>query len=926
MDLVTFRDKVREYCRLVGRLQKTLAQELGLNYSVLSNKLNGTSQARLTQPEVKQIIKVLAEWEAITRQDQAVELLELMDLKYSSFQPQEWAAPPLNKLEAVAKSEKVASSLSFNSNSSGRPGRLPVFPTRLVGREKEVSQVRALLLKSGVALVTLLGPGGMGKTRLAAQVATELEGYFPDGVFYVQLSPIVDPALVASTIARTLNLKEGDRRPLSEHLKDYLRDKALLLVLDNFEQISSTAGLLGALLEEAAHLKILVTSRVVLHLNGEHVFEVPPLSLPDLNLLATEQAELPFMLAQSYAVDLFVQRARAVQPNFTLSAENAEAVAQLCIRLNGLPLAIELATSHLKAFSPQALLQRLLKGDSQSSPMLRLLTGGAQNLPARQQTLRQTLNWSYDLLEESERILFHRLAVFSGGCTLEAAEAVAGELAVRSAPSLEEAAAGALHQNPSFEVLPVLESLISKSMLRSEEGADHEYRFTMLYMLREYALERLSGSGEEEIIRQRHALYYLELAETAEPELRGSHQIHWLARLERENNNLRAALDWFLKKAVTNEIEMARYGARLGVALYRFWWLRGYLSEGCSRLEALLVYKAWISESLQARLLHGAGQLNWDMGRAEAAIAAYRESLSLFRKLNDSVGQAGVMDGLGYALSRQGEYEPALEFHRESLNLWQNLGDQRGVAVSLYNQGLIEQQRGNFAGARRLLEEGLRRFLELKDNWGIEVCLFYLVNLVEQIPDYESARTLYEENLALCRKLGDNKGTALALRVLARLAGNRGDHARATELHLESLNLFRKLGDQGGVAHSLNSLGWENLFEDQVTIAKNRFEAVLQLYIPRSNQPTDKVPVMLALLGLAILGCEQGEYRTAVYLLGASEALAASLNFPLPSSIALRREQALLATRQFLGENIFEQTWNKGLATGLAATLQVIRI
>jgi len=444
-----------------------------------------------------------------------------------------------------------------------RPNNLPAQAALLVGREKEIEAVRGRLLRPDVRLLTLTGPGGTGKTRLALQVAAEVLDDFEHGVFFVALAPISDPGLVVPTMAQTLGLKETAGQPLIETLKDYLRDRALMLVLDNFEQVLAAASRVAELLAAGPQLKVLVTSRAVLRVYGEHEFPVPPLTLPDPQRLPP-----PERLTQYEAVRLFIERALAVKPDFAVTNDNAPAVAEICRRLDGLPLALELAAARIRLLPPQAMLARLER-------RLPLLTGGARDLPARQQTLRNAIAWGYDLLGPGEQTLFRRLAVFVGGCTLEAAEAVGG---------------GAV------EVLDGIESLVGKSLLRQEEGVGGEPWFAMLETIREFALERLEESGEAEAIRRQHAAHYLELAEQAESALKGSQQMAWLEQLEREHDNLRAAL----RRSV--ERGEAEYGLRLGGALGRFWWMHGYLIEGRAWLTALLALPG-ASSSTAARAL-----------------------------------------------------------------------------------------------------------------------------------------------------------------------------------------------------------------------------------------------------------------------------------------------------------------------------------
>ncbi|HEV3474350.1 MAG TPA: adenylate/guanylate cyclase domain-containing protein, partial [Actinomycetota bacterium] len=420
-----------------------------------------------------------------------------------------------------------------------RPNNLPTRLTRFIGRGPEIMAVEDLL--ENTRLLTLTGPGGTGKTRLSLQVASEMLPRFEDGAFFVDLSPITDPSLVATSIADAVGAKEEPGRSVGDTLQDHLRDKELLLVLDNFEQVTAATDVVQLLLNCAPRLKLLVTSRIVLHLSGEQEYPVPPLALPD-------PAHLPGLeaLSQFEAVALFIDRARAVKPDFAVTNENAPAVAEICARLDGLPLAIELAAVRVKLLSPQSMLARL-------GQRLPLLTGGARDLPERQRTLRGAIEWSHDLLDDAKRSLFARLAVFQGGCTLEAAEAVCGT---------------------DLDVLDGLASLVDESLLRRSETTDGELRFGMLETIREFAAERLAESGQQEKLRRRHAEWVMAFAEEAEPEIVGENQALWLDRTEREHDNIRAALRW------ANDHGEGEIALRTGASLWRFWQQRGHLREG----------------------------------------------------------------------------------------------------------------------------------------------------------------------------------------------------------------------------------------------------------------------------------------------------------------------------------------------------------
>jgi predicted ATPase len=515
---------------------------------------------------------------------------------------------------------------------------LPAQLTSLIGRKQEVTAVCALLRHPEVRLVTLTGIGGVGKTRLSLQVGIDLLNDFADGVCFVPLAPISDPDLVVPTIAQVLGIKETGERPLLDLLKAYLRDKHLLLLLDNFEQVLPAVPELSNLLADCPQLKVLVTSRAVLHIRGEHEFPVPPLALPDLTHLPGSES-----LLQYAAVTLFLHCAQAVRPDFQVTPASTRTIAEICVRLDGLPLAIELAAARIKLLSPQALLTRL-------GHRLQVLTSGAQDAPVRQQTLRNTLAWSYDLLDAEEQRLFRRLSVFAGGCTLEVVEGLYTALGELPAAVLDGVA-----------------SLIDKSLLRQVEQEGEEPRLLMLATIREYGLEVLASSGEMESTRQAHAHYYLALAEQAELELGGPQQAVWLDRLEREHDNLRGALQWSLEQGETqHSMEMAM---RLGGALRLFWWGRGHWSEGRSFLERALAASEGIEAPVRAKALFAAGNLAFIQSDYERAEPLCQESLVLYRELEDQPGIAFALSLLGSVAWTQGNMVAARNLTEEALEI-----------------------------------------------------------------------------------------------------------------------------------------------------------------------------------------------------------------------------------------------------------------
>jgi predicted ATPase len=604
---------------------------------------------------------------------------------------------------------------------------VPAQLTPLIGREQEVAAVCTLLRRPEVRLLTLTGTGGIGKTRLALQVATDLLVDFADGICFVSLAPVSDADLVVATMAQTLGLKDSGGQPPLELLKASLSEKHLLFLLDNFEQVLAAAPQLSELLVACPHLKLLVTSRAVLHLRGEQEFPVPPLALPDLTQLPESET-----LAQVAAVALFLQRAWATKPDLQLTAATARAIAEMCVQLDGLPLAIELAAARSKLLPPQALLARL-------GQRLAVLTSGAQDAPARQQTLRNTIAWSYNLLDAKAQQLFRRLSIFVGGCTLQAVEALC--------TSLEEG-------RGAEWTLDAVASLLDKSLLQQTAQEGEEPRLLMLETIREYGLECLTVHGEMELTRQAHVAYYLALAQEAATTWYGPQQQAWCDRLEQEQGNMRAVLQWLL------EGKEAALALQVSNALWWFWLTRSHVSEGRTFLEKAL------AGSEEVVISNPFEECSFSPWRRRAAPLDFGKDSAGFHMTS---ARAEALNGLGFLLEFLGEYEQAEKRCEESLALCRKLGDTSGAAWPLKNLGAVAFDRDEYTKAHMLLEEALTLFREGGNQVGCHWSLSHLSMLYSQQGEDVKACACAEESLALAKELGDKDTIAFDLILLAKV-------------------------------------------------------------------------------------------------------------------------------------------------------------
>jgi len=758
--------------------------------------------------------------------------------------------PPLNTLDA-------------------RPNNLPVQLTSFIGREEEMKNVKSLLKQTH--LLTLTGSGGSGKTRIALQCAADVIDDFVNGVWFVELASLFEPALLPQAIMKVFGLKEEPKKTSEEILNNYLRGKEILIILDNCEHlIEACSKFTEKLLSNCPKLKIIATSREALRCEGEQTHRVLSLEIPD-----PKDKNSPEKLSQYEAVRLFIERALSVDSTFRVNSDNAPALAQICYQLDGIPLALELAAARTKVLSIEKICERL-------NDRFNLLTGGKRTALPKQQTLRALIDWSYDLLSEEEKILWGRVSVFAGGWTLEAAEEICSDEKMKKE-----------------EVLELLHQLTEKSIIVFEKEKE---RYRILETLKQYGEAKLREANEVKEILSKHLHYFMELSETVEPKLEGSEIQIWLEKLEADHGNFQSSIEWSIRSVDNEE------GARLAGSLGYFWKVRGHYSTGRRLLESILDNAQGVSRISMAKLQYSLGSIVMFLGEYEKAQKILEESLELSREMGDKRGIAHSLNSLGNAAADLGNYEQAQKFYKESMILRREIEDKRGIAFSLNNLGNVAYNQGNYEQAQNFFEESLALSREMGEKRGIAIILSNLGNVAYNRGHHEQAQKFLEESLALSRDMGEKSGIAESLNSLGNIAHNQEYYEQAKKFYEESLTLRREMEEKIGIADSLNNLGSIAYTQKNYEQAMNFFEESLSL----RREIGDKSGIAVCVIGFAGVLLAGNHLYRAVMLLGAVEATLKFIGKVLDRDDQKFQEQIIIDLHEQLSDEEFSRYLEEG--------------
>ena len=753
-----------------------------------------------------------------------------------------------------------------------RPNNIPIQLSSFVGREEVMIQLKDLIRQS--RLLTISGSGGSGKTRLAMQVGADIIDDFENGVYISELASVSDPAFILQIIINSLGIKEEAGKTLKDSVTGYLKDKKMLIIMDNCEHlINECANLAEHLLIKCPDLKIIATSREALNCRGELTFRLPSLTLPDISVNNT-----PEQISVYESVRLFIERALAVNPLFRINNDNAPAVSGICNRLDGIPLAIELAAARIKILSVEKIYERL-------DDRFNLLTGGKRTALPRQQTLRALIDWSYDLLSENEKILWSRLSVFSGGWTLEAAEKVCSDETISK-----------------NDILELLSQLSEKSVIIYDEIKD---RYRILESLKQYGIEKLSDGKE---IFLQHLNYFLEMSEKAKPELIGENTKFWMHKIEADHNNFISAIEWSVRN------ENSEKGIITAAALGRFWNITGQYSTGIRIIEIILESAGALCKSSKVNVLNWIGSFKSSQGDYEQAKKYYEEILIIRKETGDKSGIAGSIHNLGNVALSQGDYEKAKKYYEESLAIYKEIGDKIGIATPILSLGNVALNQGDYEQAKKYYEESLVIKKEIGNKDGIARSINNLGNLAYYQGDYEQADKYYKESLHICKEIGSKNGIAASISNLGSVASNLGDYELAKKYYEESLAIRKEIGNKNGIAESIKNVG--NVAYDQGDFkqSKKLFEESLSIY----KEIGYKIGMADSINYLGNAAYRLGEFEKAIKLLSASEKVLESMG-----AVLVKKEQKIKDENiAKLHEQLCDEEFDKYREEGRKMTLE----